>query len=67
MERGGKGGLEKKLEIYLNRSCEFRIVVATSNVCISRGIIEGGDDYPGKGEIWRERKRKNRFRDVCLN
>lgn len=49
----------KKLEIYLNRSCEFRIVVATSNVCISRGIMEGGDDYPGKRRnLEREKKEK---------
>lgn len=46
--REGGRWFGKKLEIYLNRSCEFRIVVATSNVCISRGIMEGGDDYPGK-------------------
>lgn len=45
---GGGRWFGKKLEIYLNRSCEFRIVVATSNVCISRGLMEGGDDYPGK-------------------
>lgn len=57
--REGGRWFGKKLEIYLNRSCEFRIVVATSNVCISRGIMEEEDDYPGKrGNLERGKKEK---------
>lgn len=63
INRGREGRwFGKKLEIYLNRSCDFRIVIATANVCISQEIIEKGrDDYPEKTRNLERKKRKKRF------
>lgn len=49
---------ESKLRVS-NRCCDLK--------CMYFARDNRGRMIIRKGEIWREKKRKNRFRDVCLN